>query len=67
MNVFAAVLSEASELATEPDTSSTSATLRPQVAGRAGLLRDDCQMPPDAALFVLPVASMNVALVPDEA
>ena len=67
VKVFAAVLSEASELATEPDTSRTRATLRPHVAGRLGLLRDDCQMPPDAALLVLPVSSMNVAFVPDDA
>ena len=30
-------------------------------------MREDCQMPPDATLLVLPVASMKVAFVPDEA
>ena len=67
VNVFAAVFNEPSELATEPDTSSTRATLSPHFAGNAGLLREVCQMPPDAVAFVLPVASMKVAFAPDDA
>src|SRR4249920_2279421 len=38
VNVFAAVFSDASELATDPERSSTRATLMPHLAGNAGLL-----------------------------
>src|SRR5262249_40675240 len=64
---LAADFSDVREPATEPERSSTRATLSPQVAGRLGLLRDDCQMPPDATALLLPVASMNVAFGPDDA
>ena len=47
----------------EPDTSSTSATRRPHWAGKAGLVREFCQMPPDAVVPA-PVPSIHVAVGP---
>ena len=47
----------------EPDTSSTSATRRPHWAGKAGLVREFCQMPPEAVVPV-PVPSIHDAVGP---
>src|SRR5690625_400179 len=48
-------------LATEPDRSSTRATLTPawQVAGRAGLFRDSCQVPSETVRVLLPEPVMK--------
>ena len=67
VKVRAAVFRALREPATEPETSITRPTSRPHAAGRLGLLRDDCQMPPDAVWLLLPVDSMKVAFVPDDA
>ena len=55
VNVVAAVFRAGSDPATEPETSRTSATLRPHLVGATGLTLEFCQIPPDAVGVVLPV------------
>ena len=67
VNVFAAVFSEAERAGDRARHVEHEGDVEPARRREAGLLRDDCQMPPDAVAFVLPVASMKVAFAPDDA
>src|SRR5262249_55441469 len=58
-NEFAAALRLTRSAPTEFDRSRISATLTPHLAGKVGLTREFCQIPPEASLLVLPVEIMK--------
>ena len=60
--VLAVFMAVRSVEVTEFDRSCRIATLIPHLAGNVGLFKEFCQTPPEASLFVLPVAIMKSAV-----
>src|SRR5262245_53085295 len=61
-NVVAGCLGFGRSPPTDVDRSTSRPTLAPHLAGMTGFVREFCQTPPEASLFVLPVAIMKLTV-----